>query len=112
MAVKDPQSVEALRQMAKDYRMDGNALVMATIEQYAIQQRAILAIKEIIDEEDLTTTKEYVKGRKNLYAHPALKELPRHTDAANKTADLIHKYIITLGTPPQKEGKLSMLAAE
>lgn len=112
MGARKPQSISALRAMAKAYGVDKNALVQSALAQYAIQQAVILALEKELKEDDILTTKEYVKGRQNLYAHPALKELPRHTDSANRTGDLILKLITQLGEPPKEEGRLEALARE
>lgn len=96
--------------MATDYGVDKIAVVQSALEQYSIQQAIILELKAELDAESLMTTKEYVKGRKNLYAHPALAELPRHIDSANKTADLVLRMIDQLGKPPAEKGVLSELS--
>ena len=88
-----------LEKMAKEYSVDKNALFRSAIKQYALQLRVIEDIKKAIDEDDVMVTKEYVKGRENSYANPAVKELPRHADSANKTAALILDIIKTLGKP-------------
>ena len=107
---KQPQSLEALTKMAKAYGIDKNPVVQSALEQYALQQSVILEMKKGLEGDDILTTKEYVKGRENVYANPILKELPRHTDSANKTADLILKMIDQLGHEPKREGKLSALS--
>ena len=40
--------------------------------------------------------KEYVKGRKNVYSHPAISDYNRTTDSANKTVVTLMKIITTL----------------
>lgn len=44
-------------------------------------------------EDGVLVTKEYVKGRKNLYSHPAVAEYNRTTDSANKTVSTLMKII-------------------
>ena len=90
-----------LLKMAKSYGVDKNALFLAAAEQYDLQQRVIKMMKEEIDENDLTTQKTYLKGEKNDYAAPLVKELPKHSDAANRTAGIILDIIVKLG---QKKG--------
>ena len=51
-------------------------------------------------------TKEYVKGRENVYSHPLVKELPKHSDSANRTAATILDIIKTFGKEPVQKGKL------
>ena len=92
-----------LLKMAKSYGVDKNALFLAAAEQYDLQQRVIKMMKEEIDENDLTTQKTYLKGEKNDYAAPLVKELPKHSDAANRTAGIILDIIVKLGRKPTEE---------
>lgn len=89
---------DRLMQMAKEYDVNENALFLSTLDAYLTQKMAIDKMKDSMNEDDVTTTKEYIKGRENVYLHPAIKELPRHTDALNKTAALLLEIMKTLGT--------------
>ena len=44
-------------------------------------------------EDGMLVTKEYVKGRKNLYSSPAVAEYNKTTDSANKTVACLMKII-------------------
>lgn len=105
-------TLQDLERMAQDYGVQDNALFCAAIGQYALQLRVIDDIKKAIDEDDVTVKKEYVKGRANAYANPAIKELPRHADSANKTASLILDIIKALGKERPTVGKLEQLRDE
>ena len=50
-------------------------------------------LEKAIKEDGLTVTKEYVKGRKNVYSNPALKEYNTTTDSANRTVATLMKII-------------------
>ena len=102
MARKKTTYAELLK-MAKSYGVDKNALFLAAAQQYDLQQRVIKMMKEEIDENDLTTQKTYLKGEKNDYAAPLVKELPKHSDAANRTAGIILDIIVKLGRKPTDE---------
>ena len=102
MARKKTTYAELLK-MAKSYGVDKNALFLAAAQQYDLQQRVIKMMKEEIDENDLTTQKTYLKGEKNDYAAPLVKELPKHSDAANRTAGTILDIIVKLGRKPTEE---------
>lgn len=106
------KTLQELERMAEDYGVQDNALFRAAIGQYALQLRVIDDIKKAIDEDDVTVKKEYVKGRANAYANPAIKELPRHADSANKTASLILDIIKALGRERPPAGKLEALRDE
>ncbi len=100
----------ALLKMAKEYGVADNALFTTALQQYVTQQKVIAQINEILLEEDsLITKKEYVKNRANVYAHPLIRELPKHSDAANRTASVILDIIKTLGHKKTTGGKLQQL---
>ena len=97
-----------LLKMAKDYGVDKNALFLAAAEQYDLQLRVIKMLKEGIEDGDLTTGKTYIKGEHNEYAAPLVKELPKHSDAANRTAQTILDIIVKLGKPPAEDNGLEL----
>jgi hypothetical protein len=92
---------DELLKMAKSYGVENNALFLAAAKQYDLQQRVIEMLKEGIEDGELTTSKTYIKGENNDYAAPLVKELPKHSDAANRTAGTILDIIVKLG---QKKG--------
>lgn len=97
-----------LLKMAKDYGVDKNAMFVQTAEQYDVQMRVIQSIKDELDsEKNLTTSKEYVKGRENVYANPLVKELPKHADSANRTLQTMLAIIEKLGRPPEPKDRLT-----
>ncbi len=108
MSRASPTKSKLLR-MAKRYGVDKNALFLQAVEQYDVQARVIQNIRDALDEEDgsLTTSKEYVKGRENVYANPLVKELPKHADAANRTLQTMLTIIKELGKPPEPKDRLT-----
>ena len=94
---KVKQTYAELLKMAKQYGVDKNALFLAAAEQYDLQQKVIMMLKAGIDDSELTTSKTYIKGENNEYAAPLVKELPKHSDAANRTAGIILDIITKLG---------------
>ena len=107
MARKSKTYTELIK-MAKIYGVDKNALFLQAAEQFSVQQRVIQRIRDTLDDEDeLTASKEYVKGRENIYSHPLVRELPKHSDSANRTLSTMLEIIEKLCKPPKTEGKLS-----
>ena len=89
--------------MAKDYGVDRNALFLSAAKQYDLQQRVIEMLKAGIEEGELTTSKTYIAGQSNDYAAPLVKELPKHSDAANRTAGIILDIIVKLGQKQEEK---------
>ena len=92
-----------LLKMAKSYGVDKNALFLTAAKQYDLQQRVIEMLKAGIEEGELTTSKTYISGQANDYAAPLVKELPKHSDAANRTAAVILDIIVKLGKKPEEK---------
>lgn len=89
---------DELMALAKRYGVDDNALFIASAEQYAIQSEVIKGIRDALAEEDsLMTTKEYIKGRLNVYSNPLIKELPKINDSANRLLNTMLDIILKLG---------------
>ena len=88
--------------MAKQYGVDQNALFLAAAKQYDLQQRVIEMLKAGIEDSDLVTSKTYIAGQSNDYAAPLVKELPKHSDAANRTAQVILDIVVKLGQKPEE----------
>ena len=107
MAKKKTTYAELL-EMAKSYGVENNALFLAAAEQYDLQQRVIQMLKDGIEDGDLTTKKTYLKGEANDDAAPLVKELPKHSDAANRTAGTILDIIVKLGKPPETDNGLEL----
>lgn len=98
-----PTTYEELLRMAKQYGVDQNALFLAAAKQYDLQQRVIEMLKAGIEEGELTTSKTYISGQANDYAAPLVKELPKHSDAANRTAGIILDIIVKLGQKQEEK---------
>lgn len=94
---KKAATYDELLRMAKSYGVDQNALFLAAAKQYDLQQRVIEMLRDGIEDGDLTTQKTYISGQANDYAAPLVKELPKHSDAANRTAGIILDIIVKLG---------------
>jgi len=105
---KKGTTYDELLKMAKSYGVEENALFLAAAKQYDLQQKVIEMLKAGIEDGELTTQKTYLKGEKNDYAAPLVKELPKHSDAANRTAGTILDIIVKLGQKPAEDTGLEL----
>lgn len=104
---------DELIKMAEEWNVSQNTLFLAAANQYAVQQQVIALIKSQLDADgSAVSTKEYVKGRENVYANPLIKELPKHSDSANKTLQTMLDIITKLGKKTEKETALSKFNKE
>jgi len=62
-----------------------NYFFATTFKRYQTQLKILTDLEEAIEEYGATVTKEYVKGRQNLVANPAISEYNKTSTAANNT---------------------------
>lgn len=102
---KQKTTFDELMALAERYNLQDNELFVSCANQYDLQQKIIKNIKQAIEEEDsLMVSKEYVKNRTNVYANPLVRELPKHSDSANKTLGMMLNIIESLGKKETKAG--------
>ena len=78
------QANEILR-LAEESGLQSNYFFVTTFERYQVQLQILGELEQAIKDEGMLVSKEYVKGRKNLYTNPAVSDYNRTTDSANKT---------------------------
>lgn len=88
----DEQAKEIIR-IAEEAGVQTNYFFLTTFRRYQTQISVLNKLEEIIAESDTLVTKEYVKGRENLYTNPAITEYNRTTDSANKTVSTLIRII-------------------
>ena len=99
--------------MAEEYNVSDNALFLSAANQYSVQQNVINLIKNQLEADgSAVSTKEYVKGRENVYANPLIKELPKHSDSANKTLLCMLDIINKLGHKSESQSKLTKFMSD
>lgn len=78
------QAKEIIR-LAEESGLQSNYFFVTTFERYQVQLQILGELEQAIKDEGMLVSKEYVKGRKNLYTNPAVSDYNRTTDSANKT---------------------------
>lgn len=86
------QAQEILR-IAAEHGVEQNFFFLTTFKRYQVQIKILFDLEKVIKEEGNTVTKEYVKGRKNVYTHPAIGEYNKTSTAANQTVQTLMKII-------------------
>ena len=87
----------AILKKAKENGLECDYLFSTTFERYQRQIRTLIKLDEIIQESGALVTKEYVKGRENVYIHPAVAQFDRTTDSANKTVSTLLRIFKNFG---------------
>ena len=89
------QAQEILR-IAEQHGVEQNFFFLTTFKRYQVQLQILNDLEKTIKQDGILVTKEYVKGRKNVYSHPSISDYNRTTDSANKTVVTLMKIITTL----------------
>ena len=79
------EQAKEIKRLAEESGLQSNYFFITTFERYEYQLQILDDLKKAINDEGMLVSKEYVKGRKNLYTNPAVSDFNRTTDSANKT---------------------------
>lgn len=79
--------------MAEDTGVQTNFFFVTTFKRYQVQLSNLSELEKAIKETGTLVTKEYVKGRANIYVNPAVTEYNKTTDSANRTVTTLMKII-------------------
>ena len=79
------KQARAILKMAEETGLTNNYFFVTTFERYQMQMEILEELKTSLHENNLVVSKEYVRGRENLYQNPAITAYNRTTDSANKT---------------------------
>lgn len=90
------EQAREILQIAEKHGVEQNFFFITTFKRYQVQLQILSGLEKAIQEDGFLVTKEYVKGRKNIYSHPAISDYNRTTDSANKTVATLMKIITTL----------------
>lgn len=99
----EKQAEEILRK-AQDKGVEHSYMFVTTFQRYKEHIEHLQELQKAIKSEGMMVTKEYVKGRRNLYVNPAINAYNSTASAADKTAQLLLKYIVApLSESPSSE---------
>ena len=86
------QAKEILR-IAQEHGVEQNFFFITTFKRYQVQINILNELEKKINEDGTLVTKEYVKGRGNVYTHPAIGEYNKTATSANQTVQTLIKII-------------------
>ena len=92
----EKQASEILK-MAEAHGVKDNFFFANTFKNYLRQLDYLDELDKSLKEDGVKVTKEYVKGRQNVYSHPALSDFNRTNDSANKSVATLIKIIKAFG---------------
>ena len=92
------QQAKEILDIAEKHGVEQNFFFLTTFKRYQVQINILNDLEKTINSDGTLVTKEYVKGRKNIYTHPAITEYNKTSTAANQTVATLVKIITTLRT--------------
>lgn len=87
------EKAQEILRMAEDTGVQTNFFFVTTFKRYQVQLSNLSELEKAIKETGTLVTKEYVKGRANIYVNPAVTEYNKTTDSANRTVTTLMKII-------------------
>lgn len=90
------EQAEEILRIAEQHGVEQNFLFLTTFQRYQVQLKILTDLQNKIKEEGALVTKEYVKGRQNVYTHPAIGEYNKTCTSANQTVATLIKIIKSL----------------
>lgn len=91
--------------------LENNFFFVTTFKRYQVQMQMLNDLEKEIKKAGPTVTKEYVKGRKNVYTNPAIAEYNKTATAANSTVQTLIKIVTSFNSDNDKVKAGESLAA-
>ena len=101
------EQANRILEQAEERGVSSNFFFVTTFKRYQVQMKILNDLEGAIKEYGATVTKEYVKGRQNLVANPAISEYNKTSTAANGTVSTLINIIKTLSNEPDAVDALS-----
>ena len=79
--------------LAEKSGVQTNYFFLTKFNRYLVQIKILEDLEREIDEAGALVTKEYVKGRENIYTNPAINAYNNTTNSANKTVATLLKIV-------------------
>lgn len=112
MAVIDlSKQAEEIIKIAQKHGVEQNFFFITTFKRYQVQIKILSDLEAKIKQDGALVTKEYVKGRQNIYTHPAISEYNKTSTSANQTVQTLIKIIKDLRKDEGEEQEDELLKA-
>ena len=106
------KQAQEILEIAQKYGVEQNFLFITTFKRYQVQLNILNELEKKINGDGTLVTKEYVKGRGNLYTHPAIGEYNKTATSANQTVATLIKIVKSMRNDDEDgEGEDELLSA-
>ena len=97
------KKAERFLRLAEKCGAESDYLFITTFQRYQVQLNILDELENSLKENGMLVTKQYVKGRENLYSNPAIQDYNRTTDSANKTVATLMRILKQYGVEDADE---------
>lgn len=87
------EQAQEIMRIAEESGVQSNFFFLTTFKRYQVQLTILNDLEMAMKKDGVLVTKEYVKGRENVYSHPAVADYNKTTDSANKTVSTLMKIL-------------------
>lgn len=99
------QQAQEIMRIAEESGVQSNFFFLTTFKRYQVQLNILSELEKTLKDEGMLVSKEYVKGRKNLYSNPAVAEYNKTTDSANKTVATLMRILKNFNVNEETEAE-------
>lgn len=89
------EQAKEILERATEKGIEHSFMFVTTFQRYKEHIAHLVELEKVIISEGMLVEKEYVKGRKNIYMNPAINAYNSTAAAADKTAQLLIRYIVS-----------------
>ena len=105
------KQAEEILHAAEQSGAASNFFFITTFKRYQVQLGILSDLEKSLKEHGMQVTKEYVKGRGNLYSNPAIADYNKTTDSANKTVATLMRILRYYGVDESSNDEVDPLLA-
>lgn len=97
------EKADVIVKKAEEKGVSTDFFFVTTFKRYQVQMKIMTELEKQINETGALVSKEYVKGRENIYTNPAISEYNKTATAANGTVATLLKILTTLAEEEDKQ---------
>ena len=97
------EKADVIVKKAEEKGVSTDFFFVTTFKRYQVQMKIMTELEKQINETGALVSKEYVKGRENIYTNPAISEYNKTATAANGTVATLLKILTTLAEEDDKQ---------
>lgn len=106
------EQADEILKKAQEKGVSTNFFFITTFKRYQVQMAILNDLEKEIKSQGATVSKEYVKGRQNIYTNPAIGEYNKTATAANGTVSTLISIVEKMSETPETVSKFQKMMLE